>query len=362
MKTISPVWLTRVGIFALALSVFAACDDSTGPDDDVDVEGTQAAVNQVVNQYFVSNPGIQSLEIFGAQISQALPSITPFNLSLVPGEASLHGLSERLLENISSVYMGRPSGSAPMAIPSELLGTTFEWNAQTGQYEPGLREGAPTNGVRFILYDGIATLNEVGHLDFTDASNFSVVPVAVDVTLSVVITNPDLGEVLHYRITGSASDTGGTLLVDGFVSDGTDQLGFDFSFSGTDATGSTAVFTLTAGTLSMTLDVSNSTTGAGSISIEIINGDDEILFVLLVAADGTLQSGSGIFFGNTPVAVFSGNIENDDVTVTNSEGAPLTQAQLLALAEIFVGIEQAFIIMEEIFALGLILIGLSFAF
>lgn len=360
MKTWNPVWLTRIGVFALALSVFAACDDSTGLDGDVDIEGTQAAVNQVVNQFFVDNPGLQSLEIFGAQIGGALPSVTPFNLSLTPEEASLHGLAGRLRESVGSVYTGKRSGGTLMAIPSEYLGTTFEWNSQTDQYEPGLRSGAPANGVRFILYDGISTLEEIGHLDFIDASNFAVVPVAVDVTLSIDIT--DLGEVLHYRITGSASDTGGTLLVDGFLSDGTDQLDFDFNFSGTDATGSNAVFTLTAGTLSMTLDLSESTTGASSFSIEITNGDDEILFVLLVAADGTLQTGSGIFFGNTPVAVFSGNIESDDVTITSSEGTPLTQNQLFALAEIFVGIEQAFIIIEEIFELGLLLIGLSFIF
>ena len=360
MKKWNPVWLTRIGVFALALSVFAACDDSTGLDGDVDVEGAQAAVNQVVSQFFVDNPGLQSLEIFGAQIGTALPSVTPFNLSLTPEEASLHGLAGRLRESIGSVYTGKQSGATLMAIPSELLGTTFEWNATTGQYEPGLRSGAPPNGVRFILYDGISTLNEIGHLDFIDASNFAVVPVAVDVTLSIVIT--DVGEVLHYRITGSASDTGGTLLVDGFLSDGTDQLDFDFSFSGSDATGSTALFTLTAGAQSKTLDVSESTTGAGSFAIEITNGNDEILFVLLVAEDGTLQPGSGIFFGNTPVAVFSGNIETEDVTVTSSEGTPLTQEQLFALAEIFVGIEQAFIIMEEIFELGLLLIGLSLLF
>ncbi len=357
MKRWKPVWLTRIGVLALGLSVFAACDDSTGLDGNVDVEGTQAAVDQVVNQFFVENPGLQSLEIFGAQIGTAFPSIAPYSLSLTPDEASLHGLADRLRDNLSSVSAGKRSGAMLMAIPPEFEGVTFEWNSQTGQYEPGLREGAPANGVRFILYDGISTLIEIGHLDFIDASNFTVNPVAVDVTMSIVIS--DVGEVLHYRITGSASDTGGTLLVDGFLSDGTDQLDFDFNFSGTEATGASAVFTLTAGTLSMTLDLSSTPTGASSFSIEITNGDDEILFVLLVSDDGTLQSGSGIFFGNTPVAVFSGNIETDDVTVTSAEGTPLTQEQLLALAEIFVGIEQAFILVEEIVELGLLLIGLS---
>ncbi len=360
MKTWNPVWPTRIGVFALALSVFAACDDSTGLDGDVDVEGTQAAVNQVVNQFFVNNQGLQSLEIFGAQIGTALPSITPFNLSLTPEEASLSGLADRLRENLGSVYTGKRSGATLMAIPSQYLGTTFEWNSQTGQYEPGQRAGAPPNGVRFVLYDGIVTLNEIGHLDFIDASNFAVVPVAVDVTLSVVTI--DEGEVLYYRITGSASETGGTLLVDGLLSDGTDNLDFDFNFSGTEATGSSMVFTLSAGALSMTLDLSESTSGASTFSIEITNGDDEILFVLLVAEDGTLQGGSGIFFGNTAVAVFSGNIQTDDVAVTSAEGTPLTQEQLFALAEIFVGIEQAFVLMEEIVGLGLLLIGLSLFF
>lgn len=360
MKRWNPVWMTRIAVFALALSVFAACDDSTGPDGDVDVAQTQAAVDAVVNQFFTENQGLASLEIFGAQIGTALPSIVPLNLALSPGEATFHGMATRLRESMGALVTRQASGATLMAIPPEFEGKTFEFNGQTGQYEMTARTGAPVDGVRFILYDGISTLNEVGYLDLIDRSNFAVVPVAIDIRLSVFIT--DVGEVLNYRITGSASDNGGTLLVNGFLSDGTDQLDFDFTFSGSDATGADFSFTLSAGDLSMTLDVSEGVTGSGSINVLITNGSQDILFVLLVAEDGTIQPGSGIFFENTPVAVFSGNLETEDVTIINAEGEPLSQQQLLGLAEIFVGMEQAFVVMEELFALGLGLIGLVFFF
>ena len=354
-----PVWLTRLVVFSLAMSVFAACDDATSPGD-VDIQGTQAAVDQVINQFFVENQGLTSLEIFGAQIGTAMPSISPVNLVLTPEEATLHGVASHLRESVGALSTRSASAATLMAIPPQFEGKTFEYNSQTGAYEPTERTGAPAGGIRFILYDGISTLAEVGHLDLIDNSNFGVVPAAIDITLSVFIT--DVGELLHYRITGSASDTGGTLLVDGFLSDGSDQLDFDFNFSGSDATGVDAVFTLSHDGLTMTLDTSMGPTGAESISIEITNGNDNILFVLLVANDGTVQTGSGIFLGNTPVAVFSGNIGDETFTVTNSDGAPITEEQLIALAEVFTAIEVAFIVMEELFVLGLGLIGIAFFF
>jgi len=359
MRKRYPLWLTRIFAFALAASVFAACDDATSPSD-VDIEETQAAVDQVINQFFVENQGLNSLEIFGALISTAMPSIAPVNLVLAPEEGTLNGVAAHLRESVGALSTRSASAATLMAIPPELEGRTFEYNSQTGAYEPTERAGAPTGGIRFILYDGITTLVEVGYLDLIDNSNFGVVPAAIDITLSVFIT--DVGEVLHYRITGSVSDTGGTLLVDGFLSDGSDQLDFDFSFSGSDATGVDAVFTLSHDVLAMTLDVSEETTGAESISIGITNGNDNILFILLVANDGTVQTGSGIFLGNTPVAVFSGNIGDETFTVTNSDGAPITEQQLVALAEVFTAIEAAFVVMEELFVLGLGLIGIAFFF
>jgi hypothetical protein len=356
------VWLTRFALSALVLLFVGACsDDSTGPGaTDVDVENTQATVDAVINQFFTQNQGLQSLQIFGTAITTTFPSIAPAELVPSAESATFYGMADRMRASMRALMTRKVSDASLMAIPTQFLETTFEYNPQTGQYEPSTRTGAPSNGVRFILYDDVSTLNEIGHLDLIDASNFGVVPASIDITLSVVVTS--IGEVLNYRITGSVSDTGGTLLVNGFISDGTDQLDFDFTVSGSDTTGFDGRFTLSAGTLSLTLDFSEGTAGAQRIEVTITDGTDEILFVLNSAADGTIQTGSGIFFNNTPVAVFSGNLEQDNVTIANTEGDPLTPQQLLALGQIFAGLEQAFAAMEGLFALGLGLIGIVFFF
>jgi hypothetical protein len=64
--------------------------------------------------------------------------------------------------------------------PPALVGKTFEWNFTTLQYDTTARTGAPSNGVRFILYAidpltlqpaGPAPGTEVGYVDLKDESN-----------------------------------------------------------------------------------------------------------------------------------------------------------------------------------------------
>lgn len=360
---LKPVWLTRAAAFGLALSVFAACgDDSTAPGDDVDIASAQAAVDDVVAKFFTSNPGLQSLNIFGVHIGTAVPSVAP-NPDFSPETGSMYGLTQRLISMALDAQTRFTSDPAPLAIPANLLGVTFEWNPATGEYEPGTRTGAPADGVRFILYDNITDLNEIGYLDFSDRSNFTITPAAIDISLSIFSTTPtDPVEVISYDITGSAGNTGGSLVVDGFLSDGADRLDFDFLVSGSESGGFNGDFTYTYGDLVLSFAFDEDTSGAESVDISITNGADEILFVLDVDANGDIITGSGIYLNSTLVGTFSGNVETGDVSLANTEGDPLTQEQLLALAEIFVGIEQAVILTEELLALGLGLIGISIFF
>jgi hypothetical protein len=354
------VWLARLTAVALALSFVAGCgDDATGPSD-VDVQSTQAAVDAVISQFFMENQGVQSLELFGTAIATTFPSVAAFDLLPDAETTSFFNMADRIRTSMTAVLSRKSSAASLMAIPQQALGKTFVYNPQTQSYEASTRTGAPSNGVRFILYDDLTNLNEIGYLDLIDQSNFNVTPAAINITLSIVVNG--VGEVLNYNITGSAGDTGGTLLINGFLSDGTDKLTFDIRISGSDATGFDALFTLGAPQVSITLDMSESTGGVQSLKVTITHGTDEILIVINAAADGTIQSGSGIFFNNTPVAVISGNIEQDNVQVRNAEGNPLTQEELVALSQIFVGIEQAFAVMTELVALGLGLIGIVFFF
>ncbi len=355
------VLLARVAALAATLSFAAGCGgDSTGPSNPADVVGTQAAVDAIVNQFFLQNPGVQSLQIFGTAITTTLPSVAAFDLMPSAETTSLLGMATRLEGAMTSVLSRRGSAAQLMSIPAQFLGTTFVFNPQTGQYEASTRTGAPANGVRFILYDDTTTLNEIGHLDIIDASDLTVTPAAIDITLSVVVTN--IGEVLNYRLTGSASDTGGTLLANGTLSDGTDQLGFDVRISGTDATGFSGKITLTATDVTLTLDASQAADSSGRLDMTIQHGTDEILIVISAAADGTIQPGSGIFVNNTLVAVFSGNTNTGNIDVKNAQGNPLSQQELTALGQIMVSVTITFSLMEQLVDIGLQLIGVIIFF
>ncbi len=107
----------------------------------------------------------------------------------------------------STLLRPQMSVSAAQALfPPELLGKTFEWNFTTLQYDTTSRAGAPSNGVRFILYAidqltghpaGPAPGTEVGYLDLKDEGSASQpkvhvivagaggTPVYVDYTVSV---------------------------------------------------------------------------------------------------------------------------------------------------------------------------------
>lgn len=363
-------WPARLALFALVVPFVAACSDSTGPTTpNIDPAATRAALDQVIDQYFVDNPGISSLETFQAAIGNALPSIAPLDLSFRPHSQSLFGLAGRMGANMSAAYARVSSLPVLMAnIPTELLGTTFVFDPGANQYIPSdpPRTGAPVDGVRFILYDGIATLNEVGYLDFVDASTFGSTSATLDVTLKVFITDASTTmPVLQYRVTGTATDTGGTVFFTGFLSDGSSQLDFDFEVTGSDATGFSAGFELSAGNIAVTLDLSETQTGSQTVGASLSVGSDEIRFLVMIDATGEIQGGSGIFFddgsGEVLVAIFSGNIDQGP-QLTNAQGDPLTSAELQALASIFGAMEYAFVAMEELFAFGLALVGIAFFF
>lgn len=360
-------WFARIAAFALVSPLVAACsDDSTSPPPDIDPAATQAALEQVIEQYFTDNPGLNSLDAFQAAIGNALPSIAPANLTLHPESPSLFGMADRMGASMKAAYARVTSLPMLMAnIPTDALGTTFVYDPTSSQYIPSdpPLDGAPANGVRFILYDGLTTLNEVGYFDLIDASNFDINPATIDVTFKVFITEASTTKpVVNYRVTGTATDTGGTLIVTGFLSDGVGQLDFDFDVTGSDATGYDAGFGLSAGDISVTLDIGETPNGSQELKAAISDGTDEIRFVINIDPSGNILGGSGIFFNNVLVATFAGNIQQDNVTLVNAQGDPLTQQELVALANIFVSLEEAFTVMEGLFAFGLALVGVVFFF
>jgi hypothetical protein len=216
-----PLRFTRVAVIALLLSFMAACsDDTTGPQVQLTPETTAEVMEQVVSDFFEGNQGAASMEYLGEHILDALwggPA-----LSASPPSDFAGGIPSHLL---NPVYL------AGANLPEIFQGVTFVWDEELIGYIPSEEPGAPTSGVRFIIYavnpiTGLpeSPLNEVGHLDIIDTSTWPTIAI----TLDVVIGNVSM---IYADVTGNFGETSAFIDLDGYLSDGTGQVTFDLRAS-----------------------------------------------------------------------------------------------------------------------------------
>jgi hypothetical protein len=127
--------------------------------------------------------------------------------------------------------------SAGPIIPAPVMGTTFEWDTAGNQYAATTRTGAPTNGVRFILYTvnsithvPVEPVVEVGYVDLMDESTTGSLRLHIQV--KGVGGTPTY---LDYTAAIVASSTSFTATVNGNLSNGLaaaalKTLGFNVQF------------------------------------------------------------------------------------------------------------------------------------
>ncbi len=375
MSSPKPFWLTRIVALSLALFFVAACDDDdiTMPALGVDPGASAAVVDSVVNQFVGENDALETLGFLGPiiasitsspSVAPAMPPVTGF------GSASFAMMSsiERLTE--------LPGLSPAINIPDALRGVTCIWdptanNGAGGYVIDPTAAPLPTNTVRFRLYNidpttGLPALpvadNDIGFVDVRDDSNLQVTPLNVDVGLTAVVGGVTL---VDYDVTGTFSETDFTLTVAGMLSDGVDNLNFSFTVAGS-STSFSSSFTLSLGVINVSLTFSatqdpttNALTG-GSLSVTIsdVSTQDFIAFTINFDANGEL-SDSDVVINGEVVAVLTGNLFTDQVFISAADGSPLTNQQLIALANLFEGVEDIFEAMSELFVLGVGLIGIA---
>ncbi len=149
MKPRKSVWLSRVAVFALTLSVFSACNDAAGPED-VDPVQTSSTVGGAVSQYITGNQALQNLDALGAAMGGALNAPNAVILKPQSGFGSFREFGSGIWNAVRDAQVRRgSSGASLMAIPVGLLGKTFVYNPVTGAYEiDQARTDAPATGVR----------------------------------------------------------------------------------------------------------------------------------------------------------------------------------------------------------------------
>jgi hypothetical protein len=239
------------------------------------------------------------------------------------------------------VSQGSFSGSMA-EIPSEIAGKTFEYI--DGSYAPTERTGAPSNGVRFLIYavnpitfEPVSPLQEIGHVEITDLSGSNTQAARV-----VVVS----GETtyLDYTVSAAALTSSAQVAVTGYVTDGTTRANVNLRSTFTEADGLTLLYTVDVPQrdvsidLTMTVDGLDSETGGFEIDLS------------MTGPNGTVSM-SGQFgqTGGTVTVRVNGDLFATIVsggtgpTITGASGQPLNAEDTAALQTIFGLTAEAFI-------------------
>jgi len=221
--------LLRAGI-VLGVVAAAACKDSVAPKSLADPQATTAQMTALDALFDVS--ALNSFSALSGEITPVAPARLA-TLRALAAAANPFGRSSALrpyAQGLESARMLRQlvptltDVNAADLFPPEVDGKTFEWNITTDVYEPTARGGAPSEGVRFILYaidpfTGMPAepLVEVGYVDLDDESTATIAK--VHVTVAGVSGSPVY---VDYRVTlESLSESSARITTAGYITNGT---------------------------------------------------------------------------------------------------------------------------------------------
>lgn len=344
---------SRFLLLPLAVLI-VACGESTAPSVDASLDTDAALADYDAVASLLASPDWQAF--------QALAGRTPFSGSAagVEAVASLDAVAEgggprafaaRLSSGLAGAAATGPAG-API-ISEAHRGVTFVYDPETDEYviDPE-REGAPTTGVRFVLYEvdqaGIPIVDEeIGHADLVDEGDASAEDVALHLTM---LTHGST--VLDYRTTLDIGLVWGEVTVSGFLQDHDGKrLDFELEARGEQATGgSTLAITFDLGVDARGLSISGSVSGIeeggegeGDVKLAIVHRQ-HTLEVDMTGVEGELDG--SIFLDGALFATVTGNAAHP--TITSADGDPLTFAEALVLHRVVDVAEDVFDLLEDL--------------
>jgi hypothetical protein len=346
---------------ALVSMSLVGCGGESTPDAPFNPAGTTADL-QAMNATFGS-PAFASFSTFSVLFDAALggsPIISTSTAALdIRGKtpAGIRAAAVRSAQRLAATL--RPGTAAGMssssathaAVPAEVAGKTFIYDPTTGSYSASTRTGAPSNGVRFILYavDPVSympadPLTETGHVDITDLSGGTTQAARV-VVVSGSITYID------YRVSSSSSATSGRVSVIGTVTDGTTQATFNLLSTVTYTGGLTLTYSLDLPqrdvSVDLTMSASNISMPEGTVVINLtMRGPNGT-----VTMTGEFSETSGTVNVRVNGSAFA-TITTDGVvtTITRTDGTPLADEEYAALQGVFEVQSGAFIAFDSMMA------------
>jgi hypothetical protein len=341
---------------ALALiGLMTGCGkDSNAPDAPFDPAGTTSDLDAIGASY-------ESEAMYG--FASAMPAISATlgetgaaaAVRAAPGKILASGKSgaRTYVGALARLYAPATVGMRPVspraAILDEHLGKTFIRNAETLEYEVSDRTGAPSNGVRFIVYavnpvsgQPVTPLQEVGYADI------EVTETATSASIRLELVSGNV-TYLDYTVAATANQdqSGGTITIAGFVSNGDDRVNFDLDMHLSENTLSFdySLVVPTRGNFRMdleeTLDLSDDT---ATTSLEL-RGPHGTL-----SLTGSYSTSAGNFeveVNGEPFATITVSAGSEPV-ITGADGEPLTEQEMQALRDIYLMFVGGFDFFEDL--------------
>lgn len=341
-------------VAALALT---ACGSEPGT---FDPAATSSDVNAMTAAF--ESPVIQSFALAAGSVDAVAAARAGFTLGQLETATSRSRDAARYISRVRGV-LGSPAqglSASSASIPPEALGKTFIYSTTEDRYVASDRTGAPGDGVRFVLYavnpitgQIVEPLNEIGYADVVVEEGSSSASAQVTVVSGGTTY-------LDYEVELSGSGSGGRILVDGFVTNGTDRADFRLDntvvFSG-DMSGQ---FTLDyaievpSRDLSFEFDMTiegDGLTGDGTITLALElsgpNGRVDLAGTYSTATAGTLDVDvNGEDFATINITAES--TTETSIEVVGANGNALTDAEREALENIFDAFEDGFDVFEDL--------------
>ena len=213
-----------------------ACGKSNGPST-FDPQGT--STDMAVAQDAFAAQQTASFSAIGPDISAVLNGSPVVAASAALALPRPTAMSAALARKLVSLVPRAGTAIDPMVtgIPSSVAGITFVWDEVNHIYVASSLTGAPSNGVRFILYavdpvmlQPVEPVVEVGYVDVTDQSTAST----TDIRVRVVQANVTY---LDYDVTAAATASGGLVNISGFASNGSSRADFNLKNTITNSAG-----------------------------------------------------------------------------------------------------------------------------
>jgi hypothetical protein len=221
---------TNRPLAALAILVASACTDGTGPNERrFDANNVRAGVSAI--EGITSSKALTSMQAVARSMGIVGASSIAQKIGSGSGLAGSGSGLDVVTRKLTTAAVDAGTALIPVMRPS-VLGMTFVYEPSVRKYVPDpARTGAPSNGVRFILYEvdpneDPLTSKEIGYADLTDERRSSAS--SAGIRLEAVIGGVTK---LAYSFDLTGSVQAAQFNVFGYIADGGDRLDFSIKTS-----------------------------------------------------------------------------------------------------------------------------------